>query len=143
MTAKTNHYYKTINVLNEKLPTELVRVVFSFGILNEEQRLQFLINRLRTYEYKGDKRKFGNYIRRAFDGKKWRRYGLTYLVKGRQPTRTITYNNGETETQKIDSKYNEIKDIIARLCETRNTDLLPFMIELEKYMIDNRFIKKN
>jgi hypothetical protein len=143
MTTQAKHYYNTINALNEKLPIELVREVLGFGILNEEQRLQFLINRLRTYEYKGDKRKFANYIRRAFDGKRWRHYGLTYLVKGRQPTRTITYNNGETFVQKIDGKWNSIQEIITRLCDTRHTDLLPFMTELEKYMIDNRFIKKN
>lgn len=143
MTTKANHYYNTINALNEKLPIEIVREVFSFGILNDEQRLRFLIDRLRTYEYKGDKRKFGDYIRKNFEAKRWKNYGLTYLVKGRQPTRPCyDFNGNFLYNERLDGKWNEIKDIITRLCEARNTDLLPFMIELEKFMIANKFIKK-
>lgn len=142
MTTATTHNYKVLFALNEKLPIEMVREIFGFGITNDHQKLQFLINRFRTYEFKGNKRKFGDYIRKNFDGKRWRRYGLTYLVKSRQPTRTITTMNGETYTQKIDGKWNSIQEIVNRLLEANHTDLLPFLIGLEKHMLDNGFIKK-
>jgi hypothetical protein len=129
-------YYSVITALSNKLPNELIKYVFGFDILTDGQRLRFITDRLRAYDITGNKRTFGKFIRTVFYGHRLRNYGLTYLVKSPHGTR-IYYG----QVQRIDGKFNRIQDIITRLCDAGSIDLLDGLIVIEKYLLENKFIR--
>jgi hypothetical protein len=122
--------YNAVITLYKKLPTQLIRYIVSFGILSKSQILKKISDRLRAYKIKGDKAKFGRYIRVAFDGQMWRKYGLTYLVK-QQPA-----YQGD-----INTHFNQIQDIIDRIIDANQEDFIPVLETIEKYLLENKFIK--
>jgi len=146
------HYCKIMGLLRNKLPDDLIiMVVFDYGILTDEQKFKFITDRLRAYNIKGDKRKFGKFIRtliksfmmgklnkhNLWETKSWYYYGLTYLVKAPHTT-GVSYQG---HPQRIEGKWNRIQDIIDRICNTGNTDLLRALIIIEKYLLENKFIR--